>query len=68
MATTWKKVDDGEYNEHQATINGRQVTVYSDCEGERWSMVVDNGEPQDLEANDILPALKEATRELRNWT
>ena len=37
----WESVDDGEYNEITATVNGHEVFVYSDRDGHNWDYRID---------------------------
>ena len=59
MKTHWQHVD-GEYNEQIANIDGQNVTIYSDRDGESWCMRVDDGEDEPLEAVTEIEARLEA--------
>jgi hypothetical protein len=63
----WKSVEDGEYNEHEAEINGQRIIVFSDRNGGYWQYQVDSCEPVDLVSTDIYDALREAALEMETW-
>lgn len=64
----WTKVKDGEYNEHQAEINGWDVRIYSDRDETQWHYNLDDGnDPESLDADNLDDAQHEAEREVKRF-
>jgi hypothetical protein len=59
--TTWRPQPDGEYFEHTARVNGHDVTIYADRDGQRWGCFLDEQEHA-LEASTLEAAQAEAER------
>jgi hypothetical protein len=41
---SWEEVEDGEYNEVKATVNGHTLTVFSDRDGDEWDYYIDEND------------------------
>ena len=52
---------DGEYNEQSMLVDDVNITIFSDRDGELWSVRIgDNGNMMDLDATDVYAARREA--------
>lgn len=60
--TLWKKINDGEFNEHQATIKMQKVRIYSDLAGSIWDITLNDGDYTTMDATNLEDAKKEAER------
>ena len=65
---TWTKVEDGEYNEYQAEINGWDAHVYSDRDEQQWHYTIDDGnDSESLDADNLYDAQREAETEIKRF-
>jgi hypothetical protein len=59
-AKLWTLVVDGEYNEQTCEVQGRQVSLFSDRDGEKWAYTIDDGDIVYAEARNEVEAKLEA--------
>lgn len=60
--TDWSPVAWMLHNEQYTTVRGSKVTIYSDMNGERWTMYLPDSEHVDLDATNEYDARREALR------
>jgi hypothetical protein len=59
-AKLWTLVVDGEYNEQTCEVQGHQVSLFSDRDGEKWIYTIDDGNLIYAEARNEAEAKLEA--------
>lgn len=58
---------DAEYNEHRTIVDNKLFIIYSDIDGEKWSMTDPQDETTSLNATDVDEAISEANKEIKEY-